>query len=760
MRALLSSFILSLLLCVGSAAAATVTVCSSGCGSSTVQGGIGLASAGDTVVITDSRQYNENLVIGVMGLNLTSNSSSQPLIWSSSASLPTVNISADNVTVSRLSILYNGSGSNFGAVDARNRFNITLTNDTVNNTGQGGSNYGVHLRSTYNSTVARNDISTNGGSDSNHGVFLDTNSSSNLVAGNEIYTNGVSDDYGILLANSFTVTNSNFYNNITQNTIYADGESGNGYGVYVELSPNTTVYMNSIHTNGGPDSSGNWGVYLHISSNSSLVRNNITTGGGDDQNSNTNTGVDVENTTGSTLSWNVISTGGDGDSNEGIYLYESPNATISYNTVSANGTSSNTGIDLEFDSNYARVSYNNVSANGTEDTNDGATLFFVTGTIFRGNNVTTGSPLSYGVDIETSNGTIFYGDTIDARLSSDIILGGTRAGNDNYMVDASFNASDIATRSGGVKTKLFVQHLLDVLVNDGVSPLPGATVYGNDTSSLVDTENPTSNFTASTNSSGYIPQQTLTEFMVNGTYNATAGYLYFTDYNLTASKTGYPSATSSLDITGYFLLTLSEGTPPPAPTISTIFGKGASSFLLGYDTSNPGEVYAIVNSENASHSVPSGWSHVVMTFDSGAISLYVDGQLVGTSTTSATPTASQSSILLGNGTGLNIDEVRFYSRALPASEVEQHYMIGNALKVTLQAIGQGSFGRNLNASVLTTDGGFLQNVYLGSDLAAGTFQSLNVQNVTGALQTLRVTSNSCSSSQADATSTQTSGVYC
>jgi hypothetical protein len=90
-----------------------------------------------------------------------------------------------------------------------------------------------------------------------------------------------------------------------------------------------------------------------------------------------------------------------------------------------------------------------------------------------------------------------------------------------------------------------------------------------------------------------------------------------------------------------------------------------------------------------------------------------------------------------------LDELRFYSRALSAAEVEQRYQIGNALKVIVSATGSGSFGRNFNISAATSSGSFNSQSILSSDLTAGSLGSVNLQNISGVPATVSVRSNSC-----------------
>jgi len=76
------------------------------------------------------------------------------------------------------------------------------------------------------------------------------------------------------------------------------------------------------------------------------------------------------------------------------------------------------------------------------------------------------------------------------------------------------------------------------------------------------------------------------------------------------------------------------------------------------------------------------WQHVVATWDGAESRLYLDGKLVGTRERLGKPNPNPYPVMIGNweypschGThfGGFIDDVRLYSRALAAEEVEAHY---------------------------------------------------------------------------------------
>ena len=87
-----------------------------------------------------------------------------------------------------------------------------------------------------------------------------------------------------------------------------------------------------------------------------------------------------------------------------------------------------------------------------------------------------------------------------------------------------------------------------------------------------------------TNSSGYIPQQTLSEFMGNWTYNSTTGYLYFTNYTVNASATGFTSSSATVNLTSSKLvvLTLTDNQGPQWSSNTTSLVSRYSTTTLSH----------------------------------------------------------------------------------------------------------------------------------------------------------------------------------
>ncbi len=126
----------------------------------------------------------------------------------------------------------------------------------------------------------------------------------------------------------------------------------------------------------------------------------------------------------------------------------------------------------------------------------------------------------------------------------------------------------------------------------------------------------------------------------------------------------------------------------------TVVGNWGAQFILYMDTDGAGDGYRTLystgggtkgtNSDNI-NAIQDQWQNVVATFSGTAVSLYVDGELIQTTTFSSTTMADDSgdwAIGANQPNGVNdfegkISNVLIYNKALTAAEVKQNY---NALK--------------------------------------------------------------------------------
>lgn len=112
----------------------------------------------------------------------------------------------------------------------------------------------------------------------------------------------------------------------------------------------------------------------------------------------------------------------------------------------------------------------------------------------------------------------------------------------------------------------------------------------------------------------------------------------------------------------------------------SLFLAGGSNAKLHGSIYTTGGQYVAVNGTT---NIPlNGWHHVALTHEAnGAMKVYLDGQLEGTSAATAiTPSTSGTngiSLLAGwEPVGAKLDEVALYDRAMTATQVQQHYTRG------------------------------------------------------------------------------------
>lgn len=179
-----------------------ISVCSSGCNSTTIQYGISLSSSSGykDVVIADNGIYNENLIINVTGLNLTSNVTAYPTI--NATVVPTdeyfMLINKSDVSISNIRIHYNLSTSKvaiFAGYSIGGKHysvgNITLTNMEI----MSASGDGIIFAEVSNSTIDGLNITVTGSSI--NGIYINGGGFTNITVSNSRIVNTGSNTYSL-----------------------------------------------------------------------------------------------------------------------------------------------------------------------------------------------------------------------------------------------------------------------------------------------------------------------------------------------------------------------------------------------------------------------------------------------------------------------------------------------------------------------------------------------------------------------------------
>jgi parallel beta-helix repeat protein len=397
-----------ILLLAGSANAATLTVCKSGCVYSSIQAAVDASSNGDTILV-QSGTYNENVNVNKQ---LTLRGIGMPVV-DANRSGSAITLAADGIRLEGFTAT--GSGSYYGEAG----INVNSSSNTLSGNNASNNCDGIYLESSSNNTL----ISNNANSNNYTGIDLYFSSNNNMLISNNASNNA----HGIYLwssSNNNTLISNNASNNAhgiylwsssNNNTLISNNASNNGDGIYLESSSNNTLISNNANSNNddginlwsssnnntlsGNNASNNF-IGIDLSgSNNTLISNNA--------NSN-NYGIHLESSSNNTLS------GNNANSNKytGIYLYFSSNNTLISNNANSNKY---TGILLYTSSNNMLIS-NNASNNGNDGIrvgNNGIDLSYSSDNTLNGNNANSNNYT--GIDLESSSNNTLNGNNANSN---------------------------------------------------------------------------------------------------------------------------------------------------------------------------------------------------------------------------------------------------------------------------------------------------------------------------------------------------------
>lgn len=454
-----------------------------------------------------------------------------------SANSTCMDIAADDVILDCNGYEIDGvdGGSSYG-VRIVNYDNVTIRNCEISDWA-----YGIDMSGSTDSRIYNNFITSN-----DRGMNVVSSSNNNNFTNNTVFFNT---NYGVAIVSS---SNNNFsYGNVSNNTnhgFYLSSADGNrieyaavGFneqdGFNLDTSDGNVIYENNITSNKAR------GFYAASSSGNRIEGGNVK--------SNGNTGIRLYESTDN----NVSGVNSSLNTNDGIYLESSSNGNRVENVI----ISDNTGNGIYVGSSSSSV------ITGFESYSNYNGLIMSYGS---GNNLTGGSIHSndnYGVSMSYSNNNYIVDTSVSA--SGDYEVYATDTGSSqNYFINTTFDKSDVSI---GGSTTIWVRWYLYVQVrNTDENPLGGAGVNITDTYE-------SSWFSNQTNSSGYIPKQTLSE------YNQTSvGKNYYTNYTVNASMKGYHKNSTEVNLTGSLFFTVYLSTiPPPAVEVKT-YDLGLSETTL------------------------------------------------------------------------------------------------------------------------------------------------------------------------------------
>ncbi len=306
-------------------------------------------------------------------------------------------------------VLYNALGADdSNGIIATGRINITVRNCFIRDINASGAfGIAINITTTNDSLFLNNTIITNG---TNHsiGILLRNDAHRNRVANNTINTFGRSiagvDNMGIL------INLSSRENNLTNNTITTNGSSSGNNGILLDNFANNTLVADNIIVTSNR-SADNRGIEIFNSSFNTIRSNRINTTG-----TTSSVGLRVMNSSNNTFVNNTIVTGGMTDFPIGIAINDDAAGNIVDNNSIRTGNASNAiGISIFQAASFNSFTGNTIIANGTATSAGIAANAFTSsiGTRFVNNNITTLTPASYGIVVDSSNNTIFRDNILD-----------------------------------------------------------------------------------------------------------------------------------------------------------------------------------------------------------------------------------------------------------------------------------------------------------------------------------------------------------
>lgn len=401
-----------------------------------------------------------------------------------------MNISLNNITT------YTTASFNHGIIFERS------SNNTINNNNIfSGLGIGIYIYLSSHDNNVTNNNASGGASGSRAGIWIQSSSRNNISNNNAT---------GISSANGIYLEQSSQNNTIANNNARSQGS---GVGIYITGSTG-----NNLTNNNGTSLSAN-GIYLVTNADNNILTNNYGS-------SNSSNGIQVYD--GSDNNILINNTGISAFAGHGIYIYSGTN-----NTLNSNTGVSNSGYGL-----YIRTetSSNFVGNNGTSNTGIGNYIQSSSNNTLTNNiAVGTGSG-SYGIYIISSANNTFKDCQTISGVLQDVNYATGSGSTNNTFLNCSYNLSKetIVPVDGQLIRKWYYQTYVNYSNSTAVSNAQ-VTAY-NSSNDL--------RFNVSTNSTGYIPVQSLTEYQnIGGTRT------YASNYTLNASKGSLVSNQLSRNIT-------------------------------------------------------------------------------------------------------------------------------------------------------------------------------------------------------------------
>lgn len=541
-----------------------ITVCASGCNSTTIQGGINLAGTSglDKVIITDSIQYNESVIMNVTGLTLTSTASpyiNVTRISGCASPKYAINVTADNSIVDNITVVFGCDGSSVKNGAIRINADNVIVNRT-NVTSIKSRSMGIMFETGVNATITYNNLSSPLANMIDT-FGIDIKSYNATVKGNtmtEPYANGlIFEGYRSTVCSNHVIDNTNVVDGYP---LYYLSSSNNSYVLKDEFVGQINVICANNITLRNITLNGSDSVMFVFSNNSILEYSNLinTTGeqvylSGDNYNitiANNNmstiftyaTVIMVTETTHGTLIENNTITMYSGYPL--IMLINAYNTTIRNSVLTSLGSTFCSGIRILSSSENTTI-YNVNITNVCTDTTYGAVRIGDSINTYMSSMNITATKFAISIDAATDN---FIKDSWITSSTNQLLK--ISSGNITSINNTYLTSNNITLTGGSA----FIGWNLNISESNG---LDDVLVTGYDNNNV-------SEFSGYTDSTGILSIDAW-ELLKN-----TTGIFYFSNYTITASKDGYLDNSSIINMTSSKSISITMTSSGGTTTTTTI----------------------------------------------------------------------------------------------------------------------------------------------------------------------------------------------
>lgn len=315
--------------------------------------------------------------------------------------------------------------------------------------------------------------------------------------------------------------------------------SGDGAKSAVRLMSSTNVTMRDSNVTSYRSGDENHGIEVGSGSNVTVSGNRVTLRG-----DATNSYCIFFQSSSGRVRNSIMSVQGDGE-NRGLNL-QSSGLTVDGNTIevrSVNGSDSGGNVGVYVDGSDNDIHGNNVTVSGADGGNMG--LYIINGddnSVENSSFYVSGFDDDYGLVIENGDGNNVTHSRIESSDGPDVRDQSTSQAV-TYILNTTFDQDDMSFDEFSVGKVLVGYMMSFIVVDQSSNPVEGIIVRINDTQSVSDSENPTSNFTFRSGGGAYGPVA-LNRFYADRDHASPSTYVRFANYT---AAPGIGGANTSFD---------------------------------------------------------------------------------------------------------------------------------------------------------------------------------------------------------------------